>query len=340
MSYNFNSSATLANRMNVTQTTAPARAAFDEGFQSIPIWNILSAFDITSLERDSYIIQKREPEILTTMPEIMSCGQDIPVVNGNPEGRPVWYVPSRHRIAIQMCKDKCSPQTFQDQFLQAEREAGAGFGKLMEQLFWGGDGIQNGITRMPGLELFGAAGTPFANLHTKNAVEIANFFSAQIHGMDDPRMYMGPIMLELLGWREQDPQNCSEVWMCVLTTLSRRFNETVEQTNARFTTIPAFDFMTGIDPLNPNNPYSALMIVDRAFTRMGVSNEELGVAISNGHDFAETTRAMYLTTPQATREGAVRFSFGQIPQAEIAAQVGTRYGSSGAPAVTVQTPIV
>lgn len=340
--YSFQSSRALEARINAAQTSAAARNAFDEGFQSIPVWNILSAFDITTMERDSYTIEKREPEILTTIPELQSCGQDIPVVSGNPEGRPVWFTPSKYRMALKMCKDKCGPEDFNEKLLQAEREAGAGFGKVMEQLFWAGDGFQGGITRLPGLELFGAQGTPYANLNTKNAVEIANFFSMQIHGMDDPRMYLGPIQQELLGWRQQGTgDNCSEIWQCLMQTLSRRFNETPEATAARFVTIDAFDFITGIDPNNAGDQLPTIMFIDRENARMGASaNEEVGTAMAIGHDFVEAPRSMAFTTPQARKEGAVRFAFGHIDLADAQAQVGTRFGNRGVPAVSVPTPIV
>ncbi len=241
-----------------------------------------------------------------------------------------------------MCKDKCGPENFLEKLYKAEKELGAGFGKLMEQLFWAGDGFQGGITRLPGMQLFGAAGTPYANLNTKDAVEIANFFSAQLHGTTNPRIFIGPIQQELLGWRSQGTgDNCSEVWACIIKTLARRFNETEAATQARFVTLDALDFFTGINPNAAGQQLPTIMIIDRPHVRMGASASEIvGSALAVDHDFVEAPRSMAFTTPQVTREGAVRFAFGHISLTDAQARIGTRYLNRGVPAVTVPTPIV
>lgn len=340
--YRFNSSAALAARMNSFQSSAQARAAFDEGFQSIPIWNLFTAFDITSLERDEYSIEQREQEILTTKPEPVSCGADIPLVGGNYVNDPIEYVPSAHRLGLQLCKSKCGPEDFEDKFLQAEREAGAGFGKFMEQLTWFGDAFNPGLTRTTGVEVMNATGTDYENLDTKDPVQIANFFSMLAHNMDNPFFYLGPVTLELIGWRmlSSTGDSCNQVWSCVIDTLAQRLGETPAETSARFVQMTAFDYMTGIDPNAATTSYPALMVIDQANMRMGASGEEIGEAMVTSHDFAEAIREMWFTSPQVLKRGSLKFVFNIVTQQKVADRTGSRYGPSGAPTITVPVPLI
>jgi len=339
--YRFISSTALAARMNSYQNSAAARAAFDRGFQMIPIWNLFNAFDITSLERAEYNIEQREPEVLTTMPEPVTCGADIPVVKGNYVREPIEYVPSAHRLAIEMCRLKCGPEDFEEKFQKAEEEGGAGFGKFMEQLTWFGDAFNPGLTRTTGVEIMDAQGTEYEDLHTKNPVEIANFLSMISYNMTNPYFYMGPVMRELLGWRmlSSTGDSCNQVWTCVLDTFSQRLGETPQQVAARFIDMSAFDYMTGIDPNNPTTSYPTLMVIDKDFIRMGASGEELTTALPKGHDLAETVREMHFTSPQVLKYGSLKFVFGLVPQQAVADRTGSRYGPSGAPSIIVPTPL-
>lgn len=339
---NFASSIALAARINSYQNSSAARSKFDEGFQSIPVWNLFTAFDITSLERDEYNIMQREPEILTGKPEPMSCGADIPIVSGNWVREPIEFIPATHRLALEMCKLKCGPDTFERKFGEAEKEAGAGFGKVMEQLVWFGDSFNPGLTRTTGVEVLDAIGTPYENLHTQDPVEIANFFSMISYNMDNPIFYMGPVMLEVLGWRmlSSTGDSCNQVWSCVLDTLSMRRGETVAQVSARFVNMTAFDYMTGINPNAAGTSYPTLMVIDKDHMRMGASaNEIITQAIHVGHDFAQTTRMMSFTSPQVRKYGSLKFVFGLVPQQVVVDRAGTRYGPSGAPTIIVPTPL-
>lgn len=337
----FISSLALAARMNSYQSSAAARAKFDEGFQSIPIWNMLNAFDITSLARDEYDIKQREDEILTTRPDPVSCGANIPVVGGNYTREPIEFVPSAHRIAIKMCRLKCGPETFEGKFQTAEKECGASFGKFMEQLTWFGDAFNPGLTRTTGVEIMDATGTTYENLHQKNPIEIANFLSMISYNMTDPVFHMGPVMRELIGWRmlSETGDTCNQVWSCVLDTFSQRFGETPQQIAARFIDMSAFDFMSGIDPNSNAASYPTLLVMDRQNLRMGITDEELGFAIHVGHDFAETIRLMHFTSPQVLKYGSLKFVFGLVPQQAVADRVGSRYGPRGAPSIIVPTPL-
>lgn len=339
--YKFNSSTALAARMQSYQNSAAARNAFDEGFQAIPVWNLFTAFDITSLERDEYNIMQREQEILTTTPEPISCGADIPVVKGGYAREPIEFIPSGHRLALEMCKMKCGPEDFELKFQQAEREAGAGFGKFMEQLVWYGDSFNAGLTRTTGVEITDGSTGPYANLDTLNPVEIANFFSMISYNMDDPYFYIGPVMLELIGWRmlSSTGDSCNEVWSCILGTLGQRLGETPEQVSSRFVTMAAFDCMTGIDNANPGTSYPTLMVIDKANMRMGASGEDLGDAMAINHDIAETVREMYFTAPQVLKYGSLKFVFNLVEEAKVIARTGSRYGAAGKPSITVPTPL-
>jgi len=339
--FRFNSSVALAARMNSFQSSSQARAAFDEGFQSIPIWNLFTPFDITTLERDEYNIMQREREILTTKPEPVSCGADIPVVKGNYTREPVEYVPSAHRLAIEMCRLKCGPETFEEKFLEAETEGGAGFGKFMEQLTWFGDSFNPGLTRTTGVEIMNAVGTDWADLDTKDPIQIANFFTMISHNMDNPFFYMGPVMLELIGWRmlSSTGDSCNQVWSCVLDALGQRLGETREQVSRRFVQMTAFDYMTGIDPNAPATSYPTLMVIDQDHMRMGVSGEVVGAARDVNHDIAEATREMWFTSPQVRKYGSLKFVFGLVAQQKVADRTGSRYGPAGAPSIIVPVPL-
>lgn len=340
--YEFKTINALIARMIQQQNSSQARNAFNEGLTTAKIWRAIQSFAVTSLKEDSYQILPREDNILAATPELVACGSDIPVVSGNYVSDPVYYNPFKKRIAIQLCKSKCGPQTFEGKFNEAEKEGGASFGKLLESVFWRGDGVKPGITQTVGSEFSNLSTTNYADLDTQDAIQIANLFSMLSWGMTDPVFYHGPITAELLGWRSQSStgDTCGDVWTCMVNQLAARFGESDAGLRSRFQSIAQFDHMTGIDSNAPTDPHATIMVIDRAYSRMGISDVEIGSTWNDGADIANSERAMYLTTPQILKMGAVRFAFGFLDHTKIITAEGGRYGDDGIPTVTVPTPLV
>lgn len=340
MGWKYNCVNEMLTAMGTAQRSASSRNAFNMGLASAPIWNTINLFNVMDTKRDSYEVEYCNDEIITTLPEVDSCGSDLPLIGDMGERDVMYFSPIKRGVAIDFCKEKCDKNTLAEKLVEKEKQAGVGFGKLAEQMFWQGNGLdEKGITGNKYTQYMDLSAHPkYSDLSVIDATGMANFFSSLIFGMDKPNIYVGAITMELLGWRSQSDDNCTELWDCTVKHLATRLGRTPDQVQSMFIVKESFDCMIGIDALAPTDKDAVIMAVDRDRVRLGVGGLEIGCPYSVGEDMGYTSRKMYMTAPQITKLGAVKFAYNFIDHNKIVECENGRYDCKGGQTcVTVPT---
>ena len=329
MSYNNRCVSSLLTQMNTAQNSAQARNAFTEGLLNSSIWDKIGRRTLNETGRFPYDFAPKQESIQTVIPEPDSCGSNPIALLGGNESTTQYQYADRYKLNLRLCKDDCKDEaTVLSKIIEQERQVGAGFGLLLDSMFWNGNAAGGaGIFYGKGASRRNLTTTAFNALNNADATTLANFFSQIMANKDDPCIYLGSATLELLGWRAlNSADGCSELWDCVINTLANRLNQTPDQIRARFRTFDDLDHVTGIDPVALADAHSVIIVIDKDAVEMGTSDSpELGCPFPEGEDIGVVSRKMILTSPIITKDCAIEFIFGFIDVNDVNAQADAKY---------------
>lgn len=348
MSWNYDCIYSFQRAFDAAQNSSTLRDSFQSGIMDGSIFfNKLGdfTFDIGDTMRREYMIEQMCRTVISTMPAMTSCGADLPLVGKQADFPPQYFSAFEQGVELEACRTACGKDTLIEDLAKQEKSAGAGFGQLIDQVFLYG---------MPSLGyagITGLAGNHLMDLENHatygdltgadpDANALANYFMYITHGMTNPVICMGSAAMELIGYRKmsQTGDSCGNLWTCVESLLASRGGS-----NIVFDVDPMFDFVTGINPADPEATNSVMWAYDRGQIRMGLeSNESRDCSITKGHDIVAAQRKMHMTGPQIRKLGSSRWIYNFIDQSKIEDSVGDRYkmmcGEN--PSFTVATPII